>query len=338
MQRPVKRNNRKRARSVEGIRSTLYNPIEDQDLSTLNFAGKMMPLFSTLPARQQPQFMQLWSFDQTHAVVSSKLGNVPVGSVLSYQQKISTDSDISNNFVVQCCFKDISTKINCVLPEKEFHIDMSLHVSEQQSQLYEKNSRKQSECEQWHNYRKNRLTASHFKSIVVCKNSQEKLARRLVSSRFVQTAAMRYGLQQEPVAANLYANQFTVTVFKVGFVINPTAYYLGCSPDRIVFDEAAGSYGLLEIKCPSVEYVAECKYLQLKNGVHMLNKSHEYYMQIIGQMAITGFDWCDFFVMAHNDYYKERIFFDLATWNSMKEVLDAFYFYHFLPYLAEQQL
>jgi YqaJ-like viral recombinase domain len=55
---------------------------------------------------------------------------------------------------------------------------------------------------------------------------------RVYESRNIQTAAMKYGIEHEDEAAEAYANQTGRRVHRVGFVINPTCTFLGCSPDR----------------------------------------------------------------------------------------------------------
>ena len=61
---------------------------------------------------------------------------------------------------------------------------------------------------------------------------------------------MLFGLQHENEAAKVYSRTTGNNVYNVGMVINPTASYLGCSPDRRVFDHTENEFGLLEIKCP----------------------------------------------------------------------------------------
>lgn len=40
-----------------------------------------------------------------------------------------------------------------------------------------------------------------------------------------------------------------VTVLPCGLLVNPAFLWLGAPPDRLVFNPAEGSYGVLEIKC-----------------------------------------------------------------------------------------
>ena len=70
---------------------------------------------------------------------------------------------------------------------------------------------------------------------------------------------MLFGLQHENEAAKAYSKFTGNNVYPVGMVINPTAPYLGCSPDRRVFDNfEEEKFGLLEIKCPQSTSYTKC--------------------------------------------------------------------------------
>ena len=61
---------------------------------------------------------------------------------------------------------------------------------------------------------------------------------------------MKYGIEHEAKAAEAYARDFGRSIYSVGFVINPTCPFLGCSPDRRVRNNKVQVlWGLLEIKC-----------------------------------------------------------------------------------------
>lgn len=84
--------------------------------------------------------------------------------------------------------------------------------------------------------------------------------RRLLKSKNIMTAQMKYGTENEPVAAKTYSEITGHSVYLCGFVINPSAPYLGTSPDRKVFDpNGIPQFGLLEIKCPSKDSFTERK-------------------------------------------------------------------------------
>lgn len=75
------------------------------------------------------------------------------------------------------------------------------------------------------------------------------LASRLLKSKNIMTAQMKYGIKNDPVAAKTYSEITGHSVYLCGFVINPSDPYFGTSPDRKVFDpNATPQFGLLEIK------------------------------------------------------------------------------------------
>ena len=93
-----------------------------------------------------------------------------------------------------------------------------------------------------------------------------------------------------------------VKVFKCGLLIHPDIYWMGCSPDGIIYDPNKNpSVGILEIKSffsMKGKTVEEC--LELKrdicihrneNGEISLKQSHKYYFQLQGLMGISGLLW-----------------------------------------------
>ncbi len=145
---------------------------------------------------------------------------------------------------------------------------------------------------------------------------------------------MRYGLEHENEAAKTYVDATGNNVYLCGIVINPSAPYLACSPDRRFFDKLeSGSeqFGLLEIKCPQATSFIEMPYLIQLNDKFHLKQTHMYYYQIQGQMGLTGAKWGDFVVFCDNDYHIECIYFDVDFFSNMKQKLEIFYFTYFLP-------
>ena len=100
--------------------------------------------------------------------------------------------------------------------------------------------------------------------------------------------------------------------------------YLGASPDGIVVDEAGHSIKLVEVKCPFSardmtvkEACTEANHfvvIIIINNKCQLNVNHEYYFQVMGQMAITGVHTCDFVVWTTKDFYVQTINFDSDLW------------------------
>lgn len=223
--------------------------------------------------------------------------------------------------------------------EQEFLAGLSCTPSE--CEEFERLTRKQSECPEWHKLRACRLTASKFKQICSRRKDFVTLGQRLLSSRNIQTKAMREGIIKEPVAAEEYAQKKRVNAYPIGFVISSSAPHIGCSPDRVVYDPSAPEdekWGLLEVKCPSKDTYQEvsCLKQRLGGGEFHLKRTHDYFFQIMGQLAITGFKWCDLFVWCENDNFTQRINFEPAFFDDMKSKLDTFYSEHYLKLLLKR--
>lgn len=112
-----------------------------------------------------------------------------------------------------------------------------------------------------------------------------------------------------------------------GVIIHPDAPYLGASPDAKVFNPCeVPPFGLAEVKTCNVVSVAQVKNLTTVKGKTCLRRTHKYYYQVQGQLAISGLQWCDFFTDTHADFTVECIFRDEEIIQSMRQKLDDFYF------------
>ncbi len=95
-----------------------------------------------------------------------------------------------------------------------------------------------------------------------------------------QSAAMEWGIEQEPHARAAYEAREGVLVDEVDFVRHPILE-AGASPDGLV-----GEDGLIEIKCPATSTMLE--YIEDRSV------PRKYILQIQWQLACTGRNWCDF--------------------------------------------
>ena len=102
-----------------------------------------------------------------------------------------------------------------------------------------------------------------------------------LAQEYFVSAAMKWGVEQEPFARQEYEMRTGELVGDVGFVAHPEIEYLGASPDGLV-----GADGLVEIKCPTSN--THIAYL-LERLV-----PDQYKPQMIVQMMCTGRRWCDF--------------------------------------------
>jgi hypothetical protein len=321
---------RKRRHEV-GIQSKLYNPI-NIPLANLNIPQKLLPTLSTHIV--QTQWLQLWSGEDV-PLVDSQFGKVPHGSLLSYQEKPQPVPHFAGpDTPPPFALPDISFHGFEVanLPADQVSLMKSLQVTPEESFQYEKDTRDQSLCPEWHKLRKNRITASRFKSVTSRRGKFHQLARDMLSKKTKCTQAMQFGIDNEQDAAVKYSGLYGVDIHKVGFVINPSAAHLGCSPDRRVFDaDESTQWGLLEVKCSLKHSVSELPYLKVTDDGLELRRSNPYYDQCMGQMGLTGAKWCDLFVLCEEDFHCERIHYDEELFKSMKMKLDSFFVTFLLP-------
>jgi len=313
--------------------STLYNPI----------AGCTPPDFGSLRSQLEllsPDSQWLTLENSSDQVVETKLGTFSKGSVLSYQQT-QDPTNITN--VNNIDFPDLPLN-NHMLPlseqplaDEEMTKLQQLVVSSEQSVKFEKETRPQSECAQWFALRQTRLTASKVGMICKRRKDHEKLCDQL-RRKFHATRVMKEGTIREPHAAVVYAGIMnnSVNLYPCGLVISPYAFWIAASPDRKVYNpDRQPPYGLLEIKCPQNEHIADIKYLTAESTptgpMHRLKTSDNYYYQIMCQLAVTGLTWCDFFIyLASDEYHLETIYFDQDFWKEAQAKVDTFFFSYFL--------
>jgi hypothetical protein len=152
--------------------------------------------------------------------------------------------------------------------------------------------------------------------------------------------ALKYGRENEYEAADTYYdNQHTLhsnlKVDVCGMFVDTTHSFLSASPDRLVSCDCCGK-GLLEIKCPisiagQNPQQAPVYYLEDKDNVRSLRRSHKYYTQVQMQMAVTKREWCDFFVWSKSGFHLERINFDSDLWMSYETTLTEGFLKYIVP-------
>jgi putative phage-type endonuclease len=311
------------------IQSTLYDPLRS-DIKWNEHYEQLK--------REAPEMLMLDVIKHIPKMVPSKFGLVPAGSVLSYQQRLDDNivlniydgvsfPDLPVNNVVENCYQTVLTSNQTLKLE-------SLKLSQHNITKFEISTRLQNRSSLWYKLRRDRVTASNIGDIFKRKKNESTLVKRLKSTRHVTTAAMRQGIALEPTAANEYAkkNDNQINLYPCGLIICPKSPWLAASPDRKVYNpQRFPPFGLLEIKCPQVSSVIECKYLIGNDaGQLKLKRNHNYYYQILTQLAVSGLDWCDLFVWCTGDSHQETIYLNRDIWNSVKNEIDMFYFDHFI--------
>ena len=97
-----------------------------------------------------------------------------------------------------------------------------------------------------------------------------------------------------------------MSVYECGIYISAEDPYLAATPDRVCYDpREENPWGIIEVKCPfnarDMTLMEASQRLNnfmstIKDGVLDLKITHDYYLQIQGQMAIAGATWCDFVI------------------------------------------
>jgi len=214
----------------------------------------------------------------------------------------------------------------------------SLEMSEEACMAIERDTREQRLSSQWFSVRRYRLTASHFGDIFRRRRETkpDALVLKILHPKQISSAAIDWGVQQESTAIEAYKKQQLhcgnqeLTVNSVGFLVNQDYPFLGASPDGKVHDPShADPFGFLEVKCPYSHRAHTpreacsdplfcCELQADSNGLLQvtLKRSHKYFSQVQGQMAIGRRSWCDFVVYTTKGVSIERIAFDASFWNN----------------------
>lgn len=147
--------------------------------------------------------------------------------------------------------------------------------------------------EEWFAVRLGKVTASRVADVIAktktgYSTSRENYLAQLVCevltgkpAESYSNAAMQWGVDQEPLARAAYESYQNVLVDEIGFVVHPTIWASGASPDGLV-----GELGMVEIKCPNTATHIDTLLTQTVPG--------KYNTQMQWQMACAGRHWCDF--------------------------------------------
>ena len=146
---------------------------------------------------------------------------------------------------------------------------------------------------EWLQQRLGKATASRMADLCAKTKSGYGASRRnyvaqLVAERLsgvvqesYSNAAMQWGTETEPFAAEAYSFRTDNDLTECGFFDHPSIPMAGASPDRLI-----GEDGLLEVKCPLTSTHIDT----LLDGA----PDRKYLLQMDWQMACTGRKWVDF--------------------------------------------
>ncbi|CAN7975563.1 unnamed protein product [Ixodes persulcatus] len=232
----------------------------------------------------------------------------------------------------------------------EWSILTGVQVTPEEARELELNSRQQARSTCWQEARSDRLTASGFGQVDARDEWAQKVLENLIEPKDLsRVRAVKHGRNNEGSACDRYGSVMkswghNVSLQHCGLVVNLSCPWLGASPDRLVYDPEELTYGVLEVKCPYSLRDSEPDFVRShdfyltfnENEEPSLNRDHQYYGQVLGQMALTECQWADFVVRSENWIAIERIWFDEEEWLRVKSNLDSFYFTYMLPHLVRR--
>ena len=330
---------------------------------------EVTPVRETIKTRSKHIPFTYLTDDKDISLKETIFGSVPEGSPLSYQlqdyhstsmefsaimpEKVHTVTlnDITYPNVPTSNYTSKITFSLDTFPQHIISYMQSLDITEGQAIETEAQTVDQANSPLWHQKRKNRLTASKFGDVLNRKSlPSQAFVKNLFSQRSLSNVdSVAYGSSKEDIARKLYIKkmksrlQHDIRVYNSGLLINPNCPYLGASPDGKLIDRSVyDHFGLLEIKCPysfrnhtpteAAENPKCC--LEKLTGRLQLKRSHNYYLQVTGQMALAGVNWCDFVVYTNKGMFVERIILDKELWNKeMFPKLTEFYINYAISHL-----
>ena len=193
----------------------------------------------------------------------------------------------------------------------------------------EEATRSQADNSEWFAQRIGRITASHahsavtkYRKIVTHKNvgSMDNLVGFITGEKTLDPnlQPLKYGREMEPVARVKYAEMMSARGHKnlktneCGLFVSPEHIYMAASHDAVVSCECCGE-GLLEIKCPlktahsDPQSCPPAYLIRNDEGQLHLKPNHPYHTQVVMQLAVTNYKWCDFFVYTPHGYHVQRM-------------------------------
>ena len=191
----------------------------------------------------------------------------------------------------------------------------------------EEATRGQSDNPAWFSHRHGRITASVVPSVMSFRYTsapENYITKKILgTSSRVSSASLEFGKIHEPVARQMYTNDYLVNhqsadVAVPGLFVDHENPFLGASPDGLVSCKCCG-VGLLEIKCSfthqNVTPRQACEdrhyhvYLD-ENSEVKLKTSSSWYLQIQAQLGVCKRPWCDFVLFTKRGYAVDRVLFD----------------------------
>ena len=213
------------------------------------------------------------------------------------------------------------------------HVE-NLTITDKEISDTERLTRGQTKNQLWFDKRKSVLTASNFGKAVKTKVEPSNKVKAMLYGNFT-TEAVQYGMESEDKAVGLYIKEMqqegiTVEVKEVGLLLSKKKPFLGASLDRVITNLDTNEMWGMEIKSPfskagmTVEDACKTKNFfleKLSNGTIRLKRTHDYYIQVQGQLYVAynlDLKGIVFIVYFGEELplFKENIIFESNRWQN----------------------
>ena len=227
-----------------------------------------------------------------------------------------------------------------------------LHLSAEQVEMVELNTRTQSSCSLWHDMRAGRITASvaHDVTHTSLINPAKSLVKKICKDQYdnqLNIPSIKHGVDSEHTAFEAYTQYVSpmhqsCSTKKCGLYLSTQFPFLGASPDAIVNCSCCGK-GVVEIKCPYKHRDATiCEALLdkdfcLDNDAN-LKATHRYYTQIHVQMAVCDVSYADLVIWTRKEMAVQRVSRDDSFIMSIMTKMSTFWHSVILPELLTNQI
>ena len=215
-------------------------------------------------------------------------------------------------------------------------VKRNLTVTDREREMIANRTKSQSNCQEWYEHRRVRITASKCKRAILRPSTSPTKALREVLNYNdqYQSWQMKQGLIDEKRILKNYERKLGCKVKETGLLVSKSKPFLGASPDG----EVDG--GLVEIKrifpngLSLREAVCMRDICRESCGELEINKSHKFYYQIQLQMFCAEVNWTD---LVLSDLHGMIILHVKKCELFISEVipkLESFYDMHVAPELA----
>lgn len=301
------------------------------------FISRLSEAYQDMPEEQRPLITRL-GLDKNIEFVDSALGKVPKGCPLSYQHPVPSEQDFTPlsdappqpRLPLQSQRIDPASKVPPLSPQNQAKLN-NLKLTWEAAYDLEQATRQKKEI---HDGLKDVRLMNCFRDIYQLRPGQSNAELLTVKIKRGKRRSKHATIEQEMKVEALreYCRLLCVNCYPCGLVVHPGAPWLAAFPDSLVYDPNEKiTFGLLHLRLESYRSFTECKYVLCSRDALELKSKHPLYWHVQGEMMVTGTSWCDLLVFCSDDMLVQRVYRDQTVIRSMKEKVDDFFFYHFLP-------